>query len=111
MTENPADALELQSRSLIELLELDGSDSAVADAVDERERLIFNLAEALGRGFTLVSTQADMIAELDARIIRFLTERRNELSRELSQLHQTRVARSVYSSTAEEIACYMDKAA
>src|ERR1041385_5238442 len=98
MIEDPAGALELQSRSLLTLLEMDGSDSAVADAVDERERLIFCPAEAPGRGFTMDSGQADTLANLDSRIIGLLTERRNELSRQLSNLHETRIARSAYSA-------------
>jgi hypothetical protein len=111
MISNPAAVLETQSRSLLDLLETNGPDTAIADAVDERERLIFVLAEALGRGFTFDATQAKTIADLDARIISLLAERRNELSRELSKIHETRIARSAYSATSEENACYMDKAA
>jgi hypothetical protein len=106
-----ATALAVYSQRLLDLLRADSDQSLIDNAIDERERLIFALAEAVGNGVDIAASESEILLNLDGEILSLLKQRRDELTAELTRVQGCQAARQAYSTGQGSGPNYMDKAA
>lgn len=111
MKDNAGEALLSQSERLLQLLRSDAHQNVIDDVIDERERLIFVLAEAIANGAQISASESIRLKGQDSAIIALLEERRAEVNAELTSIYEARRAKNAYTLRGHNAPHFMDKAA